>query len=76
MESIENLSRDSSRKKMDVVFYCTKHPNQELAFNHQSSQIGASSAYEINFKISIYPCEECQREINRIKGAIDILLKS
>lgn len=64
-------TRDDFRTKAEVKLFCAKHPKQELRFSGDS-KVGASSAYEINLKIVVHPCWECEREIEQIKGVIRI----
>ena len=66
------MHKDSMRNKMDVKMYCAKHKDTELNFS-TNSEVGTSSAYEINVKILIHPCAKCQMEIEKIKDAAKIL---
>lgn len=68
------MHQDSMRNKMDVKFYCSKHPENELTFSSDLSKVGASSAYEVNVKIVIPPCSRCQQEVERIENAVGVLL--
>jgi hypothetical protein len=68
------MNKDSMRNKMDVKFYCSKHPENELNFSSDLSKVGASSAYEVNVKIVIHPCSRCQQEVERIENAVGVLL--
>ena len=68
------MDKDSMRNKMDVKFYCAKHPETELNFSSDLSKVGASSAYEVNIKIVIHPCVRCRQEVERIEDAVDVLL--
>jgi len=34
------------------------------------SKVGASSAYEVNLKVFVHPCMECQQELNTLKWVI------
>lgn len=68
------MDKDSMRNKVDMKFYCSKHPETELNFSTDLSKIGASSAHEINIKIVIHPCERCQQEIDKIKNAISLIV--
>jgi len=65
---------DSLRNKMDVKFYCSKHPDTQLNFSHSLSRIGAHSACEVDVKIVVHPCEMCQMEVERIEDAVSVLL--
>ena len=62
------------RNKMDLKFYCSIHPENQLTFSSDLSRVGGNSAYEINVKIVIHPCGKCLQEIERIEKAIDVLL--
>ena len=68
------MHQDSTRNKLDFEMYCSKHPGQRLNFSTELSKIGASSAYEVNIKIVVHPCEICQNEVDSIKHAIGTLL--
>jgi hypothetical protein len=68
------IGKDDFRNKMDVKFYCSKHPENELTFSTDLSKIGASSAYEVNVKIVIHPCHRCRHEIELIENAVSVLL--
>lgn len=68
------MHKDSLRDKMDVKFYCSKHPENELTFSSDLSRIGANSAYEVNVKIVIHPCSRCLHEVERIENAVNVLL--
>jgi hypothetical protein len=65
--------QDSTRNNMDVKLYCSKHPDTVLNFSHDLSKIGASSAYCINVKIVVHPCERCLQELERIENAVGVL---
>lgn len=65
------MNQDEMRNKLDVKMHCAKHPDTELTFS-TDSKIGASSAYEINVKILVHPCRECENEIKKIKDAISL----
>jgi len=67
---------DNHRNKMDVKFYCSKHPENELNLSSELSRVGASSAYEVNVKIVVHPCSKCQQEVDRIKNAIGVLMSA
>jgi hypothetical protein len=69
-----NMHKDALRNKMDVKFYCSKHPENELTFSTDLTKVGASSAYEVNVKIVIHPCSRCRQEVERIENAVDVLL--
>jgi hypothetical protein len=68
------IGKDDLRNKMDVKFYCSKHPENELTFSTDLSKVGASSAYEVNVKIVIHPCHRCRHEVERIENAVSVLL--
>lgn len=68
------MHKDALRDKMDVKFYCSKHPENELTFSSDLSKIGANSAYEVNVKIVIHPCSRCLQEVERIEDAVNVLL--
>lgn len=68
------MHKDALRDKMDVKFYCSKHPKEELTFSSDLSKIGANSAYEVNVKIVIHPCSRCLQEVERIENAVNVLL--
>jgi len=61
---------DDSRNKLDLTLYCSKHPKQTLRMSTELSKVGASSAYEVNLKVFVHPCMECQQELNTLKWVI------
>lgn len=63
---------DSTRNKLDVKMYCAKHPETELRFSTHS-KVGAASAYEINVKIHIHQCDQCEWEMRQLKGVLKVL---
>ena len=67
------MHQDSARNKLDFEMYCSKHPKQRLNFSTELSKIGASSAYEVNIKIVVHPCEICQNEVDNVKNAVSTL---
>jgi hypothetical protein len=71
---MEHTHKDALRSKMDLKFYCSKHPDIELKFSTDLSKVGASSAHQLNIKIVVHPCEQCQREHERITDALDVLM--
>jgi hypothetical protein len=70
------MEKDALRNKMDVKFYCSKHPRNELTFSTDLTKVGASSAYEVNVKLVIHPCSRCRQELERMQKAVDVLLSS
>lgn len=68
------MHKDALRNKMDVKFYCSKHPENELTFSSDLSRVGANSAYEVNIGIAIHPCSRCLQEVELIKNAVNVLL--
>jgi hypothetical protein len=64
---------DSSRNKIDIALFCSKHPNTKLRISHDKSRVGADSAYEVNLKMSVHPCDDCQHELNEIKYAVRVI---
>ena len=68
------MHEDALRNKMDVKFYCSKHPENELYSSSGLSEVGANSAYEVNVKIVIHPCGRCLQEVERIENAVNVLL--
>ncbi len=68
------MNEDALRNKMDVKFYCSKHPENELNFSSGLSKVGANSAYEVNVKIVVHPCSRCLQEAERIENAVNVLL--
>ena len=68
------MHKDAMRNKMDMKFYCSKHPRNELTFSSDLSNIGANSAYDVNLKIVIHPCSECLREMQKIENAVNVLM--
>ena len=68
------MHTDALRTKLDVKFYCSKHPNNELNFSSNLSKIGANSAFEINAKITIHPCSMCRSEKEKIEDAVKLLM--
>jgi hypothetical protein len=70
------MNKDSQRSKMDVKFYCSKHPENELTFSSDLSKVGANSMLEMNVKIVIHPCGKCQREFDNVKNAVSVLISS
>lgn len=68
------MEQDLMRNKLGLKLYCSKHPESELRFSTDLSKIGASSAYEINVKIVVHPCDECRKEMERIESAIGVLM--
>ena len=67
------MHEDSTRNKLDLEMYCSKHPKQRLNFSAKLSEIGANSAYELNVKIVVHPCEQCKMEVDNIRKAIDTI---
>jgi hypothetical protein len=63
------MEQDAMRSKLDVKMYCAKHPDTELKFS-PDSKVGANSAYEINIKVLIHPCEKCKHELEKLKNAM------
>jgi len=61
---------DDSRNKLDLTLYCLKHPKQTLRMSTNLSKVGANSAYEVNLKVFVHPCMECQQELNNLKWVI------
>lgn len=68
------MHQDSMRNKLDFEMYCSKHPKQRLNFSTELSAVGANSAYEVNIKIVVHPCEKCQMEVDSVKQAVGTLL--
>ena len=67
------MSDDWSRNKLDFRLHCFKHPNQALTMT-SNSNIGASSAMEVNIHILVHPCQICTRESDDIKDAVILLM--
>jgi hypothetical protein len=65
---------DNLRNKLDFAMYCSKHPNEKLTFSTELSNIKSNSAYELNLKIVVHPCNACQRETEKITDAVNVLL--
>jgi hypothetical protein len=68
------MYKDTMRSKMELKFYCSKHPENELTFSTDFSKVGANSAYEVNVKMAIHPCSICLHQIEKIENAVDVLL--
>ena len=71
---LKNMEKDALRNKMDVKFYCSKHPRTELTFSTYLTKVGASSADEVNVKLVIHPCSRCSQELERMKNGVQFLL--
>lgn len=67
------MHQDSTRNKLEVKMYCSKHPKEELNFSPDSN-VGANSAYEINVRILVHPCIQCENKFNNIKNSVRTLL--
>lgn len=70
------MNKDSSRSNLFIKMSCSKHHEQELTFSHNLSEIGADSAYEVDFKISVHQCSRCKAELSDLKWAINTLLEA
>lgn len=68
------MADDLMRDKLDFSIYCSEHKNNKLKISIDSSTVGASSGYEANIKIIVYPCDFCKRQSDKIIEAVDTLL--
>ena len=67
--------RDSSRKTIAIELHCSIHKDVKLRVS-STGDIGANSAKEVNPKIYVHKCSECEFEHRNLFNAVAILMES